>query len=536
MTANNRSPIPLDLGAIDQGAGLQEDFAWPLSQVETQALCGGVMRRLTEAVRDIPSESAARLAELVAPRAINFILPAMQGAGLAAAAERAGLPVRAGLPEMRYMLGEIRLEEVPSDHLESQLRLPPPVAYATLRRLARPRYWTPWWRMPGVLALPDVTVANPNDMLQDRIAFIGVRANFIDAGETVRRALAGVRHGAGHGVAEAACDAIIAANPAADELPEEVAWRYRAYVELNVRHLCERMAPAVKAMEKVRQLPQRLWCGTAGNLPTALLASEVLRRGGDVMGFDHVTGRGLERNIEFTALLELPFCNRFAVATEHTAERMRALDPGQLVHRRHNTQIVGNRGYARVRALDLTRHEDRSKQQKPRVTYVSPMFRGWRQSTPASTADPVQLDWELRLVSMLQGMPIDLTCQPHPEGLFEGRQHPLMRMAQVKGVLFEQLLAETDVFLFDWIRTSTFWIALCTDLPIVLIEPGYSLRDEFFTDEIRHRIEERVTFVPAQCDERNRLGVDEDVLRDALLAAPTRVDGSFFRCVLAGLE
>lgn len=529
-------PIPLDLGMIERDPSWQENFAWPLSQRETQLLIGGVMRNLTSAVRDITDIEAARLAELAAPRALNIILPALHAVGVISSAKSRGLRLSAVMPELRYMLGQIKYQEISTQHIERQLHLPVRQRFDFLRQIARPRYWTPWWRIPAVLTFPTLTAVNPNDMLEDRVDFSNERANFLDAAGLVHRSLGYKNANTDQDKVDIAFQAICSSATPPPGISPTLESRYWRYVHENVRRICNRSATMMSAMCQVKRLPQRIWCGSTGNQSTALVASEVLRRGGEVVGFDHVTGRGLERNIEFTALLELPFCTTFTTATEGTAMRLRALNPGQFVHARHKNQIIGNHGYPRVRALDLLRHNKRANLRHRRITYVSPIFRGWRQSTPASPADPVQLDWELRLVGQLKTMPINLTCQPHPEGILEGQVHPLARIATVKGVCFEELLADTDVFLFDWIRTSTFWIALCTDRPIVLIEPGYSLRDEFFTEEIREQIEARVIFISARNDERNRLTVETNVLRDALISAPKKVDGSFFRSLLAGWE
>ena len=265
-----------------------------------------------------------------------------------------------------------------------------------------------------------------------------------------------------------------------------------------------------------------------------MIGSEVLRRGGTVTGFDHITGRGLERDIEYVVLSELALASRFVVATPALAERLNQRAPQKLLHPRHGCEILGNRGYPRVRDLDLTAHTPRAAGQKRRVTYVSPMFRGWRQATPPTTADPVQLDWELRLVTLLKSMPIDLICRPHPEGILKHQPHPLEDVASVSPHLFEQLIEHSDLFVFDWYRSSTFWIALCTDRPIVMIELGYSYRDVFFSEEIGSAIERRCRFVRAHTDDRNRLIVDEDELADAILSVPEKVDASEFQALLIG--
>ena len=493
------------------------------------------MRRLMESIRDIPDPETARIAECAAPRVLHFILPPVHAAGVINAAKQKGWSIESDRQEVQFLLGLTALEEIPDTHFEGLFSLPPTQKLAWLRHLARPRYWTPWHHLPGVLLAPQARALNPSDLLTDRVRYTGTRVGYLDGPAVLRKARARL---SGTAVDEdrvrEAAEAMIASAPVPAGLGSGLEQRLRLYIAEHTTAACRRIAEDLAALKEVPDLPATLWRGSGGNLAAGLIASEVLRRGGDVTGFDHVTGRGLERNIEYTALLELVFANRFVTATPEAAAHLKRLNPGQLLHPRHTCEITGGRGYPRVRALDLTGRARRAQGARRRVTYASPMFRGWGQATPPTTADPVQLDWELRLVETLQTMPLELTCRPHPEGRFEGRRHPLAAVGNVSDQLFESLLDETDVFLFDWFRSSTFWTALCTDRPIVLIELGYSYLDHFFTEEIREPIQERVRFVRAYHDDRNRLIVDREELAETILSAPESVDASFFQRFLIG--
>ena len=535
VDARSALKVPLDMETIARCPDWRPSFAWPLSQQETLDLCGTVMRRLMESIRDIADPETARIAEAAAPRVLHFILPPVHAAGVIGAAAQKGLAIESERQEVRYLAGLMAFEEVSDTHFERLFSLPPTQRLPWLRRLARPRYWTPWHHLPGVLLAPQASAVNPSDLLADRVRYTGTRVGYLDGPAVLRMARARLGETAvdEDRVREAA-EAMIASAPVPAGLDPGLEQRLRLYIAKNTTAACRRIAEDLAALKAAANLPMALWRGSGGNLAAGLIASEVLRRGGEVVGFDHVTGRGLERNIEYTVLLEMVFASRFVIATPETAARLERLDPGQLLHRRHTCDIVGGRGYPRVRALDLTRRARRAQGARRQVTYASPMFRGWGQTTPPTTADPVQLDWELRLVKTLQTMPVELTCRPHPEGHFQGRRHPLAAVSNVSDQLFEGLLAETDVFLFDWFRSSAFWTALCTNRPIVMIELGYSYLDHFFTEEIKETIQERVRFVRAHNDDRNRLVVDREELAEAILSAPDTVDASFFQEILIG--
>ncbi|MHA1566149.1 MAG: hypothetical protein ACTSX7_12620 [Alphaproteobacteria bacterium] len=486
-------------------------------------------------MRDIPDSETARLAELVAPRAFNFINPAIHAIAVLQAARRRGMVIRSRLPEMGFLSGEIAWIDFSSDHLGRQLSLPPATRHPWLREKIRPRHWNGWSGLPMNLLSPQWTAIGQNDMMVDWIRHNGARVDSIDAPMLLRRAIEhdGRRRADDARIAQVVT-VMVASAPIPDKLDADLDERLRQYLENNIRELCRWTDEAMRALAEVRRLPAKAVNGSAGTIAVGLLASEILRRNGQVKGFDHTSGRGLERNEEFTALLEMPFSSEFVVATDEAAERLKRLRPARLLHSRHHCRLEGGRGYPTIQALDLVSRTKRPEGAPPRVTYASPIFRGWRQANPPTTADPVQLDWELRLVEQLKALPISLTCRPHPEGFFQGKVHPIARLAQTSDRLFEALLPDTDVFLFDWFRTSALWAALCTDRPIIMIELGYSYRDAFFTDDIRDSIGKRIRFVRANEDDRNRLQVDAEEIADAILSAPRSVDASLFRRVLIG--
>ena len=87
--------FPFDLGVIDAQPDWRRDFAWPLDQEQTLKVCGDVTSRLALAIRDIPDDETARIAEAAVNRVRNFILPAVHAAGVLSAAARTGMTLLA---------------------------------------------------------------------------------------------------------------------------------------------------------------------------------------------------------------------------------------------------------------------------------------------------------------------------------------------------------------------------------------------------------------------------------------------------------
>ena len=151
---------------------------------------------------------------------------------------------------------------------------------------------------------------------------------------------------------------------------------------------------------------------------------------------------------------------------------------------------------------------------------------------PPRLPDLVNLDWQMRFAELLRGMPIELTCRPHPEGLFSNRPNPLGDVVPLSPRVFEDLIADTDVFVFDYIQSTTFYEALCTDRPIVLIDFGLPI----YTGDARALLEARCRIVPARFDERNRPHVDTKELTEAVCGGDRLADPIAFRELLAGRE
>lgn len=126
---------------------------------------------------------------------------------------------------------------------------------------------------------------------------------------------------------------------------------------------------------------------------------------------------------------------------------------------------------------------------------------------------------------------LDLLCKPHPEGVLEGKPHPLEDIAPTAYDKFETYVAGADVFLFDSPYSTVFGEALCTDRRIVLIDYGCW----YFNPGVAPRIHERCRIVTGRFDDRNRLRVDPVELAEAILSEGGRPDPGYFRALLAGV-
>ncbi len=122
--------------------------------------------------------------------------------------------------------------------------------------------------------------------------------------------------------------------------------------------------------------------------------------------------------------------------------------------------------------------------------------------------------------------------ESHPEGELYGRRHPLADVAPTSTRLFEEVIDDADIFLFDWPHSTIFWAALCTDRPVVYVDFGLT----GFVPRVRELIERRCRVVPAVYDDNNLPQVDTAALEGAILCGPAHADGSPFRRLLGGQD
>jgi hypothetical protein len=299
----------------------------------------------------------------------------------------------------------------------------------------------------------------------------------------------------------------------------------QAVVGVQLRKSADDMA-ALRDMA----LPKEMWSGSGGVHASRAVGLEVLRRGGSVARFDHGKPRGFVERREIDAVIEFSACSEFVVAT-----------PGvrRLTEQYSDRKLIAWRSHPRVRAMDgdpvfarvpNTRHA-KPRTRKLRVVYAPTHMLGFRQLIPVQLPDPLQLDWQMRVAEALGCMPVDLVCQPHPEGVLKGRAHPLETVAKTTRGNFAAQFEWADVFVFDSPSTTTLWQAVCTQARVVFLDIGSGQ----LTPEIAKAFRQRATVIDVDYDECNRPIVPFENLRDAVLNDASPVDNTMFRELLAGV-
>ncbi|MDR0701114.1 MAG: hypothetical protein LBF61_01675 [Azoarcus sp.] len=309
-----------------------------------------------------------------------------------------------------------------------------------------------------------------------------------------------------------------------ESFPEWIISACRDLMAEIIRCFAERAERDLAALSGV-PLPGRIWTGTFTPWVSRAIGLSVLARQGEVHAFDH--GGGVGNNASGPShFLHLEIC-RYSVfvATSALAAdmyRKRLLDDGV-----GKEQVLAGPGDPSFRAVP---RRAIVRQKKKQVVYAPTVFYGFRQYSLYLLPDPVYMHWQRQVLESLARMPVTPLFKPHPEGLLRGQVNPLSGIVPTSTALFENHLQDGDVFVFDYVHSTTFWKALCGDGAVVLFDLGTS----HVIPEMRALIEKRARVINVEFE----AGIpvwDANLFSDAILTASPE-DPTPFRVLCGGEE
>lgn len=515
--------VPFDIAATRTMENWRDDLAWPLPMAPLQAALAGRQRAFLETIGVLPDGDGRRAALLAAGRCISSVSALLEAALLVQAERASELRVMGGPPELDWLRGD---GDTPPA-TPQRLGQPGGATNAMVfRRVARTLSWTPWWRLLSTVLAPDVVAVTHNAMLREAAAQSRHRVAFRHGDALFRKWTQDAP------VVEAPDELVdILSGALCDEptLAAPMRARLLGLVRPKLAQYLAKAASDMAALARIRQLPRRLWSGSGGNYPARALGIEVMRRGGETVRYDHGGSTGMTDGPDSLALRETAISTRFVAPTEAVAALCRAQAAARPVRGFPPPVISSGAGDPHMRgAMTLP---PRPRNAQPKVVYATGALYGFRQLIPPVLRDPVYLDWQLRLAEALAALPIDMLLKPHPEGIFRGQPHPLAEAGPATSARFEAVMANADVFVFDFALSTAFWTALCSDRPVVFIDLGLAP----FDPAIRTALQERCRVVTAQWGPDNIPRLTHDELGDAIAeAVRSRPDPTRFRQLIAG--
>jgi len=517
--------VPLDVGAALAARDSADGLAWPLPYSSYHRLGTDLLDRVLLMVRSEPAAEVRNLFLLMAGGLVTYATHVLEAAQTIDAARARGATLVAKDPELRFLMGDAEEAELPAASFHPKSGR---TNLAILRQIVRTASWTPFHRLLQTLLWPQARAATHNSLLAETARAAAVRVSFHHA----ERYLAEARAAASPrppSIEDTELAGRLADSAIGDAISDcQLAARARRLVVRRATAALAVSAADRASLSNVRKLPSALWIGSLGHYAARQLACEIRRRGGSVTNFDHTTGRGLNIFDNATALTELAFSSRFVTFTPAIATLLRRSDPWRHLPQGDRATIDGGAGDPTI--AEVAHVQRRGQSGKPRVTYVSTILRGPRQSLPPQPSDAIYLDWMIWFAAALAKLPIALQCRPHPEGALRGLAHPISAVAPVASQRFEDLLEQSDLLIFDEAVSTTLYEALCTEIPIIFVDFG----TPYYDRAARGHLEERCRILKAEMDERNRLRIDPFELRSAVLSPFAPPDPTAWRALFLG--
>jgi len=514
--------IPFDMAGVEANPHWRDELAWPVSPLNLGETYRQILSDYLALVRTLSSDEQ-RIAILAMAPAIGVAAPAFEIAQYVDAEAKTGVRVLGQKPEFKYLRGDSK--QVPSPRMRGFTDTIAAPRMPLRRNTQVTRWWTSWQRMAPTMLRPDAVAVAENELLIASARVSPEKIAFRHGGLYIRAARK--RNVAASEGLAALSAKIIKTVMACLEVDEEICERVEALLTVNCLPLLTRVSSDLNGLGQAKDLPQKIWSGTAGNYTTRAIGLEVMRRDGSVTRFEHGGTNGMMNYPEVSALLELLATTTLVLPSEKLAENVRSSGATALLPANQNVKVIGHDAI-----LPLPKHRpfDPTNRSHRKVVYCPTLLLGSRRHAFSTLPDPLSLDWTLRITEALLDMPITLLCKPHPEGVFQGRDHPVSKIAATSYRRFEDEIDDADLFIFDRCHSTAFWVALSTDRPVVYLEAT----PPALHPAIRGAMERRCRILQATFDDRNRPQIDAVAFRDAVVGGEANVDPAEAQEILLG--
>jgi hypothetical protein len=256
-----------------------------------------------------------------------------------------------------------------------------------------------------------------------------------------------------------------------------------------------------------------LYTGTGGIYRSRLASHLIAREGGTVTRATH-GGDTVLFDDPVWVNTELPFATNYAsygaqaadvigrLVTEHPrAQSLQSVPTIFAAGSNYHSELVSNA--SANEAIDIGGS----------VAVIAASFTGERRVVPhVKVHDVVYLEWHRRLLDSIRGLGYKTISKRHPKGLgadlnlFTPNSDTELTQTSMAS------LGNVEGFVLD-IAGSAFMEAMCSLKPVVLVD----IPTRRMTDEGRSRILESAQIVKAEFDSNNRIQIEVDQLREALI-------------------
>ncbi len=285
--------------------------------------------------------------------------------------------------------------------------------------------------------------------------------------------------------------------------------------------------PLYQSVLRRKDLPETILLGNASNplLRTICLAARW--RGAKTVTFQHGHNLGFT-DADIICFNDYAVCDEFVCAT--TAQIPHA-------RRRAGLSSLSSERTIRFAALETDAYsvhreayKNRPKLPSPskRIMLVGAPLTANRSTTGIGDSYYNWLRMDILIARALRSSGFFVQYKAHPSSEAMAIELIGPEVDEVPTAAFEDCCANADAFVFGTPLTTTFGIALCTDTPIVMIDP----QGRNWNPDILSLLQRRCAFVPAEFDGANRITFDPEAVVAAVEKAECCRSSEFFETYL----
>ena len=525
--------IPFDFKASLQIPNWDKDFIAVIDEKEMDIFFGKQNQRIAKYVQSLQNDMTRDIVLLSLPILMDRINSYIVALASVQNSNSLNVHLATTFPEVNF------IQTGDKKYLENKTIQKPLVAQSLktslLRRIIRTATWTKWWKLPWTIIRPEVIAVSHNEIVQQRAKMSKKRIYFYQASELLlaidkikiddRDKMPRLEN-----VNKMLYTMLIGDFRTKDSYLEN----FKYLADDFIQEFVSKNYASFQKCLKYDKLPSYLWMGTGTTYSSRILALSVLRRGGKVLSCAHATGNTLNPSYERMYFGEFAVTNEFVEITPKAKDLYSQAYfrqfPAQVNQPFQISSLQQNKKFKPYQQISINKHK------KPTVLYASNAMRNSGRGAPFSSYMSY-LSWQLDLTRLLDVMDINLLCQPHPEGIFTDQSlvHPLRVKYNLPHQRLEAIIKKADVFLVDFIHSTTFGEILVTEKPIVRI--GWLDDSDYYgvAQHLRPLLNRRCRDIQVEFDGENIPFLNKNDLEKALTNNwQEKIDSLEFRKILIG--
>lgn len=527
---NKTISIPYDFRASLSIPNWQDNFVTLVDEKQVDILFNEQDKRIINYIDKLPNNIKRDNFLLSLPLLIQRVNGCIIALIAVEEAKNNSLNLISTLPEVNFILtGDDQYLEAETTRITAEKRL----NNAFIRRIIRTASWTKPWRLINTIFRPNIYALGHTEVSRQYARSLNDKIYFFQANELVAKILKNSNNNFSPNYLSSLVSDFIRVLSGHIKKNSAFYDNFNILIEKIIYKKLLEDSIALDACYNYSKLPKNIWIGTGTAYNFRMLALAVIRKGGEVTSFGHSVGSVLAPPGGSWFYGELAVTNKYIDVTSNAGALFKSyFFDKHPVAINSSLQISGIKKNLRFKDTE----EVKSKKTKPTVIYTSNAFHEVSRDTPFSHY-MAYLNWQLKLTDILDKMNINLVCQPHPGGIFASQDitHPLRKKYNTSVNNFETIKDQADIFLVDFIHSTTFGEILVTEKPIIRISWNDNSSYMGISQHIKVLLDKRCRTISASIQESGSLEIDEEELKNVMLTNwQEKVNPSDFRKLLIG--